>query len=269
MISWLAKFWRIRILGSGDSVPAVPPGEVRLAYREGTGLVLIDADEEETAVGGGGAPADGSITNAKLASMAAGTIKGRAAGSGSGAPVDLTAAQAREALGAALEPLGYVSVTNAAAMTLDNIFDDSKYSHYLITGFAVPATNNVTFASILRNATPADVAASIVAGGTMTRLDSTSATFDSGQATIAGAVANASHGGVTFNMTLILSSAVYHRFFVQTQSTQNGTLGNGLNIQGRTYLGWFADSTLRQGIKFAFSSGNIASGWMNVEGVRK
>lgn len=266
LLRWL---W-LKLFGESAVIPTPNSGR-RLAFKTLGGsvaLVSVGPDGQEVVHGGGGA-ADGSVTNAKLANMEQARLKGRAAGAGIGAPVDLTPAQAREAIGAAIEPLGYVEVTNAASMTLDNIFDASKYSHYLITGFALPATNNVTFAPVLRNATPADVSAPVVAGGTMTRLDSTSATFDSGQSTLAGAVANASHGGVTFTMELILSSSVYHRFFLQTQSTQNGTLGNGLNIQGRTYLGWFADSTPRQGIKFAFSSGNIASGWINVEGVRK
>lgn len=41
---------------------------------------------------------DGGTTNAKLANMAQATFKGRAAGAGTGAPVDLTAAQAKTAL---------------------------------------------------------------------------------------------------------------------------------------------------------------------------
>jgi len=39
------------------------------------------------------------VTNAKLANMTQSTIKGRAAGAGTGAPVDLTASQARDAAG--------------------------------------------------------------------------------------------------------------------------------------------------------------------------
>lgn len=42
----------------------------------------------------------GVVTNAMLANMAEATIKGRAAGAGTGAPQDLTAAQARTAIGA-------------------------------------------------------------------------------------------------------------------------------------------------------------------------
>jgi hypothetical protein len=41
-----------------------------------------------------GTPADGSVTNAKLADEAQSTIKGRASGAGTGAPQDLTATQA-------------------------------------------------------------------------------------------------------------------------------------------------------------------------------
>lgn len=44
--------------------------------------------------------ADGAVTNAKLADMAQATIKGRKAGAGTGAPVDLTATEATAILGA-------------------------------------------------------------------------------------------------------------------------------------------------------------------------
>lgn len=49
------------------------------------------------ASGGGGNPPSGSVTNAQLANMAEGTVKGRIS-SGTGSPEDLTAAQARSVI---------------------------------------------------------------------------------------------------------------------------------------------------------------------------
>lgn len=51
-------------------------------------------------VGGAGALADDSVTNAKLANMAQATIKGRASGAGTGDPTDLTGTQATAVLDA-------------------------------------------------------------------------------------------------------------------------------------------------------------------------
>jgi YD repeat-containing protein len=61
---------------------------------------------------------DSAITNAKLASMAAGTFKMRAAGSGAGAPIDGTPAQAKAALGIAyadVAGLGTAATQNSSA----------------------------------------------------------------------------------------------------------------------------------------------------------
>jgi hypothetical protein len=57
--------------------------------------------------------ADEAITNAKLADMAEATIKGRAAGAGTGVPVDLTSAQGRTALG-----LGTIATQGAGAVAI-------------------------------------------------------------------------------------------------------------------------------------------------------
>jgi len=69
---------------------------------------------------------DGSIANAKLADMNEATIKGRAAGAGSGSPQDLTASQARTALGlgtaatqdsTAFDAAGSAAAAQAAAIS--------------------------------------------------------------------------------------------------------------------------------------------------------
>jgi len=72
----------------------------------GTNITITPGDSGATrtltiAASGGGSIADDSVTNAKLANMAQATIKGRAAGAGSGDPTDLTPAEARTAMGLA------------------------------------------------------------------------------------------------------------------------------------------------------------------------
>lgn len=76
--------------------------------------------------------ADGSIANAKLADMNEATIKGRAAGAGSGDPQDLTASQARTALGlgtaatqdsAAFDAAGSAAAAQAAAIAASQPLD--------------------------------------------------------------------------------------------------------------------------------------------------
>ena len=71
---------------------------------------------------------DDAVTNAKLANMAAATFKGRAAGAGTGDPIDLTAAQAKTALAitasdvsglGALATLDQVGAAQIAAGALD------------------------------------------------------------------------------------------------------------------------------------------------------
>lgn len=60
---------------------------------------------------------DGTITNAKLADMMQATIKGRAGGAGTGAPVDLTATQARAILNVADNANAYVHPNHTGDVT--------------------------------------------------------------------------------------------------------------------------------------------------------
>lgn len=59
--------------------------------------------------------ASGSVDNSELANMADSTIKGRASGAGTGAPTDLTAAQARAAMAVPLIRRGTISINTAAS----------------------------------------------------------------------------------------------------------------------------------------------------------
>lgn len=71
----------------------------------------------------GATPADGSITNAKLANMAEGTIKGRAAGAGTGAPTDRTLAQVKTDLAIAAG-----DVSGLGSLATANTVNDANWS---------------------------------------------------------------------------------------------------------------------------------------------
>jgi hypothetical protein len=76
--------------GTGDVVGPASAVADRIAVFDGTtGKLIKDGGVTVSEL----VPADGSITNAKLADVAAATVKGRAVGAGTGAPTDLTAAQ--------------------------------------------------------------------------------------------------------------------------------------------------------------------------------
>lgn len=89
-----------------------------------------------TATSTSSAPADGSITNAKLADMVAATIKGRASGAGTGVPVDLTAAQVKTILALASTDLSdFTEAAQDAALgvivdstTVDFTYNDAGNS---------------------------------------------------------------------------------------------------------------------------------------------
>ena len=81
--------WHAGNLAAGASV-LITGGVLQRAAL--TGDVTANAGSNATTI------ANSAVTNAKMASMAAGTIKGRTVASGAGAPQDLTAAQARTLL---------------------------------------------------------------------------------------------------------------------------------------------------------------------------
>ena len=90
---------------------------------------------------------DNAATNAKLANMAEATIKGRQAGSGTGDPEDLTASQARTALG-----LGTAALVNTGTGSSDVPTITQADARYIQSQFAVLGSNFTT-----NSATPVDV----------------------------------------------------------------------------------------------------------------
>lgn len=88
---------------------------------------------------------DDSVTNAKLANMAQATIKGRQAGSGTGDPEDLTATQARTALGLGTSATVDTGTSGATIPLLNaaNTFSASQ----TLTGLTVSMTGSA-FATI-------------------------------------------------------------------------------------------------------------------------
>ena len=107
-----------------------------------TGDVTAAAGSNSTAI------ANDAVSNAKLANMEAATIKGRAAGGGTGDPQDLTASEARTALGSGAtgDALFTAATPAAARMTLgfDGMVPKVPFTVFLESDFTTPSTSFVS-----------------------------------------------------------------------------------------------------------------------------
>ena len=88
--------------------------------------------------------ADGSVTNAKLATMAAATIKGRALGAGTGVPVDLTASQVRAAADAEQTISGRALTSVTVALDDKVVIQDTSDSNNVKT-VTTRAVSNLSY----------------------------------------------------------------------------------------------------------------------------
>lgn len=165
-------------------------------------------------------------------------------------------------------PLGRWEVTSGATLTADNVFDASLYSHYTITGAFRPATNAANLTMFLRTATPSNVAGGFTLSQSYVLLNGGRTGGQSGTDNVlAGSLGNtAFHGVEGMDMRLIMGSSGSrrHTYFAQLISGQSTFARYWLTTGGE-----FQDDVPRQGIRFNFSSGNIAEGWFEIVGHKK
>lgn len=167
---------------------------------------------------------DTSITNAKLANMAQATFKGRAAGAGTGAPVDLTAAQAKTALAIASTDISdFTTAARAAISVTDTSEIDLTYSGGAISGtlingsvaltrLATQAANTFVANNTAGVASP--VAITVAQAKTLLAIAPADVTFAAtqrllGRGTAAGGPGEeiSVGGGIEFNGTALRTSA--------------------------------------------------------------
>lgn len=162
-------------------------------------------------------------------------------------------------------PLGRESGTSVSHLTFDNIFDDALYSTYRIIGQMRPATDAVSWTANLRTGTPSNVGGGLRCGGAYGRLDAAGSGTIGNNTVLGALIGNAAGAGITsFQFDLHMRDGYRHGFIQSGIHVQTGGARYFIS-----YSGEFLDTTPRQGIRFTFSSGNIADGWIEVEGKRK
>lgn len=137
---------------------------------------------------GTGEIADTSITNAKLATMNAATVKGRASGAGSGAPVDLSAAQL----------VAIVTGGDGAGSGLDADLLDGSHAAAFAAAAHAHGTSEISDGAVtsakLANMTEASVKGRAVGAGTGAPTDLSAAQL--------AAIVNSSNVGAWSNLSL-------------------------------------------------------------------
>lgn len=163
----------------------------------------------------------------------------------------------------ATDALGRWEGTNVGSLPADNIFDEALYSHYTITGQFRPATNGAIFDGVLRDASPADVGGGCRVSGGFWRLG-VGNPGNTALSTLGPAVGSTT-GLVDWTCELHMRDGERHGVVQTLRYKAPGSA----DIYRANYSGEFVDTTPRQGIKFFFSSGNIASGWMEIVGHKR
>lgn len=212
--------------------------------------------------------ADEAVTNAKLADMAQATVKGRASGAGTGAPVDLTATQLR-AIIPSYDLLATYSLSSVASLDMTSVITDD-YSMYVVIGSLVPATDGAN----LHLRTSTDNGSSFNSGGS----DYQQQNLDAGVATVS---AGESTGGqVILSLSTGSAAGEYLSLQMTVAEPTNSSLQTIVSASVAPINATFGDMRIRQvsgrrvtaedndAIQLLFSSGNIESGEVRIYGVK-
>lgn len=171
----------------------------------------------------------------------------------------------------AVVPLGrWQSASAVAALTADNVFDSTLYSAYRITGYFLPVTDNVSLQVGLRTSAPADLAGAFRATGTYYRVDVAGNEAFGPSSAITNNVGHqnpaAPDGGVVLNeFSLTPRPSAGERPALSYDLMWSKTSKYWLVAGGE-----FQTAAAFAGIKFSFSSGNVApASWFQILGIPK
>ena len=205
---------------------------VTIADGTASGITLDATCDVSAAAGAGGTPADGSITNAKLADMAQGTLKGRAAGAGTGVPSDRTMAQVKTDLVLVAADVGLGNVTNESKATM--------FTNAVLTGtVTIPdAALAIADTSGLQTALDAKEALSCIARGSgaavsvastsvvnMASATNTVAAGDTYRFYFSGYVLNNSGGTRTYTVRVTIGATTFDLAVSPTYATSASNVG--------------------------------------------
>lgn len=187
--------------------PTIPAAQVQSDWNAVSGMGVILNKPSVT-------PADNSITNAKLAQVSTGTIKGRKT-AGTGNVEDLTAAEARAVIGVETDPIPMYCSDMTSDLTASTtvsklrfMFEEARTLQSIVGSLATAATGSVLTVDIKKNGTS---------------IFSTLLTFDAGENTTRTAA-------TTAVLTGTISFAVGDYIDIYVTTVGSVTAGKGLLI---------------------------------------